>query len=113
MFLGTGSFASVWKAKNLTNGSFVAIKIAKQVTKFAELNGKQVLLEVAILERCQHIEGVIQMLGWSECEKGYCIIMPFFLSVTISLSSSVCMELYQNRKQKSISFRRCEFQLNC
>ena len=55
----------------------VAIKhiYKEKVTEWGQLNGHNVPMEICLLKKVAHLQGVIKMLDWFEMKNGYIIVM--------------------------------------
>ena len=55
----------------------VAIKhiYKEKVTEWGQLNGQNVPMEICLLKKVAHLQGVIKMLDWFEMKNGYIIVM--------------------------------------
>ncbi|KAH7711547.1 CAMK/PIM protein kinase [Aphelenchoides avenae] len=70
-------FGVVYSGFRLLDRYSVAIKYVarRNVTEWAPVDGRDVPLEIALLDRCRSCPGVIQMLDWYERPDGYLIVM--------------------------------------
>ncbi|KAH7711159.1 CAMK/PIM protein kinase [Aphelenchoides avenae] len=75
--IGRGGFGVVYSGFRLLDHCSVAIKYVarRNVTEWAKVDGRDVPLEIALLDRCRNCPGVIQMLDWYERPDGYLIVM--------------------------------------
>ncbi|CAJ0579835.1 unnamed protein product, partial [Mesorhabditis spiculigera] len=75
--LGRGGFGTVYSGFRQADGRPVAIKFVSKpnVTAWNTLDNRQVPVEIVLLERCQDVGGVIQMLDWYERTDGFVIVM--------------------------------------
>ncbi|CAJ0928915.1 unnamed protein product, partial [Mesorhabditis belari] len=75
--LGRGGFGTVYSGFRQADGLPVAIKFVSRpnVTAWNHMDNRQVPVEIVLLERCQDVSGVIQMLDWFERNDGFVIVM--------------------------------------
>ncbi|OUC42593.1 kinase domain protein [Trichinella nativa] len=75
--LGRGGFGTVYSGFRMHDGLPVAIKYVnrKCIVSWGMLNGRKVPLEVCLLHRIRHVDGVIRLLDWYERTDGFLIIM--------------------------------------
>ncbi|KAK2167826.1 hypothetical protein LSH36_23g01022 [Paralvinella palmiformis] len=75
--LGSGGFGTVYAGTRKKDGKPVAIKhIAKEkVTEFAQLNGQTVPIEISLLEKVSHVNGVIGLFDFFEKKDSYILVM--------------------------------------
>jgi proto-oncogene serine/threonine-protein kinase Pim-3 len=67
----------VYSGFRLPDNKSVAIKYVarRNVTEWAQLAGRDVPLEIALLERCRDCTGVIHLMDWYERADGFLIVM--------------------------------------
>jgi len=75
--LGQGGFGIVYSGYRIRDGLAVAIKhVSKvKVTDWIQMNGHRVPLEVCLLRKVSHIQGVIKLLDYYERNDSFIIIM--------------------------------------
>ncbi|XP_064605007.1 serine/threonine-protein kinase pim-3-like [Liolophura sinensis] len=75
--LGSGGFGTVYSGTRRRDGLPVAVKhISKQkVTEWGQINGVSVPLEVCLLKKVSHLDGVIKMLDFYDKSDSVIIVM--------------------------------------
>ncbi|KAI1702406.1 protein kinase domain-containing protein [Ditylenchus destructor] len=75
--IGRGGFGVVYSGFRISDRQTVAIKYVarRNVTEWANLKGKDVPLEIALLEQCRECPGVIKLMDWYERPDGFLIVM--------------------------------------
>lgn len=75
--IGRGGFGVVYSGFRTHDREPVAIKYVarRNVTDWSQLRGKEVPLEIALLEQCREVQGVIRLLDWFERPDGFLIVM--------------------------------------
>uniref|UniRef100_A0A915IMT1 Serine/threonine-protein kinase 1 n=1 Tax=Romanomermis culicivorax TaxID=13658 RepID=A0A915IMT1_ROMCU len=75
--LGRGGFGTVYSGFRTKDGLTVAIKFISRdnIASWHTLNGKDVPLEICLLENVRNVIGAIKMLDWFERSDGYLIVM--------------------------------------
>lgn len=75
--LGSGGFGTVYSGYRRKDNIPVAVKqiYKEKVTEWGQLNGHNVPMEICLLKKVAHLQGVIKMLDWFEMKNGYIIVM--------------------------------------
>lgn len=75
--LGTGGFGTVYAGIRRKDGKPVAIKhVSKdKVTDWGQINGHVVPMEVCLLKKVSHVEGVIQLLDYYEKSDSFVLVL--------------------------------------
>jgi serine/threonine protein kinase len=75
--IGSGGFGTVYAGTRKSDGKLVAVKhIARsKVTEWVEENGQQVPIEVSLLQRAGHLEGVVPLVDYYEQPDSFIVVM--------------------------------------
>lgn len=75
--LGSGGFGTVYSGVRRKDNLPVAIKhiFKEKVREWGQLNGHNVPMEICLLKKVSHLNGIIKMLDWFEMRNSYIIVM--------------------------------------
>lgn len=75
--IGRGGFGVVYAGYRIQDRLEVAIKYVarRNITEWSTLDGRNVPLEIDLLEKCKNLTGVIKIIDWYERQDGYFVVM--------------------------------------
>ncbi|KAI6176014.1 Serine/threonine protein kinase [Aphelenchoides bicaudatus] len=112
--IGRGGFGIVYAGYRIEDRVSVAVKyIARRnITEWATIDGRNVPLEISLLDTCKNLTGVIRIIDWYERQDGYFIIMerpsPFadlfdFISDRGALDEMLARSLFRQIVETAIA----------
>ncbi|KAI6214369.1 Serine/threonine protein kinase [Aphelenchoides besseyi] len=112
--IGRGGFGVVYAGYRVEDQLSVAVKYVarRNVTEWSTINGRNVPLEIALLEACKNVSGVIRTIDWYERQDGYFVVMerptPFcdlfdFISDRGPLEETLARSLFRQIVETAIA----------
>lgn len=75
--IGRGGFGIVYAGYRIDDRLCVAVKYVarRNITEWSTLEGRNVPLEIALLDTCKNLSGVIKTIDWFERADGFFIVL--------------------------------------
>ncbi|CAH1783321.1 unnamed protein product [Owenia fusiformis] len=116
--LGSGGFGTVYEGKDRDTGAEVAVKHVEKakVSDWANLNGHKVPLEVLLLKKVTHVDGVARLIDYYEKSDAFVLVLErpqpakdLFDYITESgpLQENIAKNFFRQIVQTTIEIHQC------
>lgn len=115
--IGRGGFGVVYAGYRIEDRLSIAVKYVsrRNITEWSTLDGRNVPLEIALLDACKNLPGVIRTIDWYERQDGYFVVMerptPFcdlfdFISDRGALEETLARSLFKQIVETAVACKQ-------